>query len=346
MDIASAPAHTYVLYGNDDFSRKVFLDDLRRQLGMPEVVDANTTVLKGQGLTLELVRDACSAMPFLADRRLVMVEGLLRQHDEPQGTRGRGRASRQAREGLVQWEGLGAVVASLPPTTLLVFLEERLQKSNPLFQAIKGAVQVVEFAMPQGDALRRWIQRRAGEAGIALSPGAIGLLMDFVGGDLWALSGELDKLALYAGDRTVEERDVEALVARTREASIFQAVDAALVGQPGRAMRLFASLRQDATASYVVIMLARQLRFVLVAQDLLRQGVPGKELGKRLGLADFATRTVQEQARRHPAERVASMYRLLLEADMAMKTGELEDQLALETLVAELARSPTRGASR
>ncbi len=67
----------YVLHGEDDFSQKEFLDNLRDEVGVPELLEANTSVLAGGELTLGQLRDVCSVVPFLAERRLVVVKGLL-----------------------------------------------------------------------------------------------------------------------------------------------------------------------------------------------------------------------------------------------------------------------------
>ncbi|MBI2171995.1 MAG: DNA polymerase III subunit delta [Chloroflexi bacterium] len=330
----------YLFYGPEEFAKKEVLDRLKAAVGLPEVLEANTTLLKGQGLTLARLQDACSAAPFLAERRLVLVEGLLSQAGEPQGQRPRGRTPRPVQGGPDPWEGLPAALGSLPPTTILVFLEGDLRNRSPLFQRIAPLAEVQMFHVPSGDALRSWIRARVSTAGASVSAGAVDLLVELVGGNLWVLQGEIDKLALYASGGTIAEQEVEALVSNSREANIFRAVDAVLAGQTGRALQLFRSLRQGgADASYILTMLARQLRFVMVAQELVGSGLPRNELAQRLGLAgEFALRTVEEQARKYTADQLEGMYRLLLQADVSIKTGDVEEPLALEMLVAELAQ--------
>ena len=111
------------------------------------------------------------------------------------------------------------------------------------------------------------------------------------------------------------------------------------------AMQTVSSLRRGgAEVSYIIVMLARQLRLILLAQELVPQRLPGSELGRRLGLtSEFAVRATQEQAHRHSRGQVTLMYRRLLDTDLAIKRGELGEQLALEILVAELVQSAGRG---
>ena len=128
------------------------------------------------------------------------------------------------------------------------------------------------------------------------------------------------------------------LVAQSREASIFAAVDAALLSRTGPALQLVHRLLDDgAPVSYVLAMLARQLRLVLVAQELLRDQVPHEEAGKRLGIAsEYPLRKTMDMARQLPTVRLRTAHSLLLETDVAIKTGALEERVALELLIARL----------
>ncbi len=336
-------ARISILYGPEEFRKKETLDKLRASVGMADVVDANTTVLTGKGLTLPELLSAASAMPFLADRRLIIVDGLLASVEEQQTSRPRGR-SRAAKSEADPWEGLPDALRALPPTTTLVFLDGEVRQTNPLLRALTPLAEVQVFQPPSGEALHRWIREQASEAGASMTQGAINALVELVGGNLWALHGEVEKLALHAAGKPIEEQDVHTLVAGSREASIFRFVDAVLAGHAGQAMQLLHGLRQGgAELGYLLTMIARQLRFVLVAQELMKAGVQGEALTERLGIRDFALRIVLEQARKYRAEQLEGMYRLLVDTDWAVKRGEMEEQLALETLVAELAGTGGQG---
>ena len=52
----------YVLYGEDDFTRKAVLDGLRREVGPSELLDANSTVLAGTVLTLMQLQEVESVL--------------------------------------------------------------------------------------------------------------------------------------------------------------------------------------------------------------------------------------------------------------------------------------------
>ena len=259
----------YVLHGVDDFSRKEFLDSLRNEIGVPELLEANTTVLSGGELTLAQLRDVSGVVPFLAERRLVVIEGLLARFDNSRPTR-RSRRSSSGQDRLNEWVGLVETLGQLPPTTNLVFLESSIRKDNPILGNLASVADVREYRPLGGDALERWIIERVSNTGARIERQAVRKLVDLVGGNLWVLSGELEKLALYAESDVIDDKMVELLVSYSREANVFRAVDAIIGGRASDAMQLVGWLRESGgDASYVIAMLARQLRLVLVLQELL-----------------------------------------------------------------------------
>jgi len=230
------------------------------------------------------------------------------------------------------------MLAQVPETTVVVFVDGPLRRDNPLMRQVASHAEVRAFPLLRGQDLTAWIRQRVTSVGATISEQAIRLLIEYVGGDLWATSGEVEKLALYSGGEAISEEAVRLLVGRSREASIFDMVDGVLKGEASAALQVLRRLLQGgADASYVIIMLARQLRLVLLTQELLQRRVTRTELGARLGLtADFAVRRTEQQARQHTSGQMVAMYGRLLDTDLTIKQGEVADDLALETLVAEL----------
>lgn len=272
--------------------------------------------------------------------RLVVVEGLLSaQERRPGRTRGRTRNAGASAPSLGGWEDLSQAVPGMPETTLLVFTDGPLTDSNPLLKLLRPISLVQCLTAPAGEALARWIKDSAQQRGAAISPAAIKRLSDLVGNDLWTLDRELEKLSLFATGRGINEADVEELVSQVREANIFSAVDAMILGRPGVALRLLRQLRQDGRdISYIIAMVERQLRLLALTRDSMDNGLPQRDLGARLGVSSqFVLRKAIEQARRLSREELALRYRRLLEADLAVKRGLMEPDLALELLVADQA---------
>ncbi len=327
----------HVLHG-DDFLVRQALKRLAAETGHEELLEGNRHLLDGRQVKAAELLANCNALPFMDSGRMVVVQGLLATQERRPG-RGRGARSATASGPSDGWRELAQAVPAMPDTTLLVFLDGPLAETNPLLRLLRPMAQIQELGAPAGEALARWIRQSAQERGASISPAAIRSLADLVGNDLRTLDQELEKLSLYATGRGIEEQDVKELVSQVREANIFAAVDAMIDGKPALALRLLHQLREGGReVSTIIAMVERQLRLLALARDSMDEGLAQRELGQRLGVtSQFVIRKTVEQARRHSWDDITWRYNRLLEADLAIKQGRLEPDLALELLVADQA---------
>lgn len=325
-----------VIFGEDNFSVEERVRGIAESIGQPEVRDPNTSVFEGDSYSKDEMLGAASAVPFLADRRLVLVRGLLGRLDG--GTRRRGRSAGRTPKG--DWTQLADELAALPPTTELVFVDGPLRHNGVGLRSAGPQAQAERFPAKRGVELERWINERFTAQAARPSPGAVSRLAELVGGDLRTLDQEIRKLALYAVDRPVEARDVNLMVSRAGETNVFAAVDAVLERRTAVAVRLMHQLREEgASVQHLLFMLARQVRAALLVQELSGNGLPGEEIARRTGLnPGYPLRKTLEQSRRFPFEYLADVHRRLLAADLAFKSGT-DERLGVELLVARLSSS-------
>ena len=333
-----------VIFG-DGFLAPRRLAQLEAEQAPEGVLDANRHRLQGSRANPAEVLSIVNAIPFLDDHRVIVMEGLLGTAESSTSRQRSGRRAASADSPAVnEWRALADGIPNMPESTVLTFIDGPLSGNNPLLRLLRPVCQVEELSAPRGEALARWTKETAEAKGAAISPSAIRSLTDLVGNDLWTLDQELEKLSLYVssrGSREIAEADVQSMVSQVREASIFVAVDAMIDGRPTVALRLLHQLKEDGReAPYIIGMVERQLRLLALARDAIDQGVAAGEIGGRLGVSsNFVVRKTLEQARRHPLPDIVWRYNRLLEADLAIKQGQLEPELALELLVGEQAAS-------
>jgi len=163
------------------------------------------------------------------------------------------------------------------------------------------------------------------------------MLAALVGNDLRLLDQEIDKLLLYADGQQVTTEEVRALVSRARETSIFDLVDCVGRRQTGKALLLLHRLLDDGEAPlYLLAMLARQIRILIQVSELRAQGLNQQEVAKRLKLHPYVVEKGLAQARNFEMPQLEAAHSQLVETDWAIKTGKMEDVLALDTLVVAL----------
>lgn len=326
----------YLLFGEDDFSLREVLEEIKGGLGGEELLAYNTTVLDGKHLTLNQLMNACSVVPFLASKRLVIVTGLLGRFEQ-QGSGARpGR--RPVASDVGDWQALKGYVTGMPPSTVLALVDGKIRRDNPLLRSLATQAVVREFPLLRGNRLHDWIGARVKKAGGDISPSAVRLLADLIGGNLWVMSSEIEKLCLYSQGRRIEEGDVMRVVSYSRESNVFAVIDALMRGQTSAAATLLHRLLDEGAAPpYLLFMITRQFRLLVQAKELSSQRLPASQIATRLGLgSDYAVRKILEQSRGYSMERLEAAYRSLLDTDISIKTGRFGSELALDLLVVEL----------
>jgi len=327
----------YLLTGQDDFSLNESLEEIKKGVVDPALAEANTTILEGQQVTLDQLRLVVETIPFMAERRLVIIKGLLARF-EPKGKPGRQKRDTATAGQQNSHKSLAATMLQIPESTVLVLIDQEIKGNNPLFKELVGKVEVKSFPLLRGAKLRQWVEKRVVTEGGSISAQAVDLLVKLVGGNLWIMASEIVKLVLFASGRRIEAEDVNRLVSYAQQSNVFTMVDAILESKGGVAeQQLQWLLQRGATSAYLLVMLSRQVQLIVRAKGLRSQKKSNIEIQNKLGVsADFAFRKILEQAERYPLPRLRQVYARLLETDLAIKTGKYDGELALNILIATL----------
>ena len=344
----------YILHGEDELARSDLVAEFKSKIGDKTTRDLNVTVLDGRRITLaELIHHA-DTIPFLADKRLVVVEGLLtrltssRRRDseesEPSG------ASRELLKGLLEY------LAHVPESTRLVLVEPRgLPASNPVLRlALETDKRTVKaLPLPPKESMIGWVQKRARSHGGEFTAQAATALVTAVGYDpkpsdrdrtpeqgnkLRQLDQEIQKLLAHANwSRPVTPEDVASLVSEALQGDLFGMVDALAAGNGKRAfVEMHRLIDQGKAPLELFGMIVRQFRLMIEIKELAERGMTGQAVAERLSLHPFVADKTGKQAQAFSMAQLEAIYRRLLEMDVQIKTGLTEDVAALDLLVAGL----------
>lgn len=335
----------YIFHGDDEFQRAEFVRSLKARMGDPAMADLNTITLNGRTTTLRDLTNACNAMPFASDRRLVIVDGLLTR------LRSRKKGTKQQPAGHLkkfEQELLAYLERGLPPTARLLFLEPgKLGNKNPLTRSpiLKLARStypnnIKSFDQPTGAALTQWIVQRVRQRGGNIDRAAATELAAYAGNDLRHVDQEIAKLVLYAGgERAIVVEDVRQLVSDARETSIFDLVDAVGRRKEDLALRLLHRLLDEGSApTYLLAMITRQVRILLQIKTLLEQHLAQKDIAARIGQHPYVVQKGIGQAHNFTSVQLRRGFAQLFKVDLAIKTGRIDPIVGLDLLIVALSR--------
>jgi len=327
----------YIFYGHDEPTLKEKLDELIQKSTNPASADLNMSRLDGRTASVGEIEMAARSLPFLADVRLVLVENLT-----------------ESASGRAAVEHVGGMIPTLPDSTRLIFLETgrseddgdsggkrsagRQQALKKLINQIEADPRGVVIACEPPPDIARWLQNRAKKHSASLDGGGARLLAERIGSNLVLGDTELAKLATYAADRPITAEDVNLLTPYSAEANIFAMVDALGQRKGQIALTALRQLFDDGDEPLKVFgMITRQFRLLIQMREQLDAGVSANTAAQNLSLRDFIARKLAEQARLYRMDQLERILEYLLETDVAIKTGKIDGELALEQLVARLA---------
>ncbi|MDW8298276.1 MAG: DNA polymerase III subunit delta [Anaerolineae bacterium] len=356
----------YIFHGDNQFELRAELRAVRARMAEADGTgDLNISIFDGTTTSVAEVISTAQMLPFLSDRRLVIVEGML-TYLAPQPKRGKGKVAEtesakapEERQNAAALNALLAALPTLPDTARLIFAEPTtLRDSHPVLKFAKqddsrGLVKLFAVKLdpksrvdrPKWDSawLNAWIAKRVEHYGATIERRAITILAQQVGQDLYALDNECAKLATYVGNsRPITEKDIAALTQYVPEANIFDIVEALGKGDSRTALLLMhrSVERFGESPLGILTMINRQFRLLIQVREALDDPRCEAELRQTedfRNLPEYAIDRLREQARRFPLRELERIYRHLLEVDYSIKTGKVSDVLALDLLASGLA---------
>jgi DNA polymerase-3 subunit delta len=319
--------NVYFLFGTDEFAITRKLKEFEKDFPDPTSADMNTAHLDARSSSEDDLNNAVNAIPFLAKRRLVLLQNPSSKYNNP-----------SARKKFLEF------IEKAPETTRLVMYESVEPKEAEKHWLVKAAekhnklIQSRAFMLPRLRDMTGWIINETKNQGGQIEPRAAEMLKDMVGVDTRQAGMEIAKLLAYVNwARPVTAQDVETVCIVTSQQSVFDFVDALANGNGKSAQHLLHRLLESEDEFSLWGMVIRQFRLLIQAREILDQRGNQQDVARALGVHPFVAEKAAQQAARFSIESLEYIYRKLLAIDEGVKTSQVTLDLALDTLVVELA---------
>lgn len=135
--------------------------------------------------------------------------------------------------------------------------------------------------------LPKWLTNQARQRQLNLAPELTGFLIELFEGNLLALSQELQKLSLLFGSNLISLEQAEPLVIKQAKFNPFQVIDALLMGDCKKCIRMLDQLQQEgAAAGQIIWVLHKEISQLYAMLNQIAQGTPLNELYKQYRIWD------------------------------------------------------------
>lgn len=318
----------YYLHGPDGFMLKTAVEAVVEAALPDGRNDFNFEQFRGNDATAEAIRSAAETLPFMTERRVVVVRDVQQM---PSG----------------ELDDLKEYFKDPSPTTCMIVVamtaKKKLDGRTSAVKAMRKAAAEYEFKELREREVGEIIRRNARPLDLELDTNAVAYLVEALGTDMAALVSALEKIDLYVGTdrRRATVEDVQAIVADTRVKTVFDLTEALGSRDFGESLKILDRMMVGGESPIgITAMIARHFRIVGRLQDGTVARLKKNEAARKVGVHPYFLRDYKGDARRFSRPEVEQLRRRLTETDLALKSSRLADRVVMEGLLYDICSRP------
>ena len=305
----------YLLSGEEAFLRNSYKNRLREAVTGGDTMNYN--YFEGKNLDVREIIALADTMPFFSEKRLILIEdsGMFKG-----GSAG---------------EEMADYLPQMPESTCLLFVESETDKRSKLYKAVKKYGYAAELGRQDFNQLGRWAAGILAKDGKKITGRTMERFLAKTGDDMEQILSELEKLVSYTlGRDVITDEDVEVVCTTQVTSRIFDMIAAISNRQVRKAMDLYEDLLTlKEPPMRILFLIARQFNQILQVKELAGKGMDKGTIASRLKLSPYVAGKIMLQARSFTKEQILECVTLCVDTEEAVKTGRIQDRLAVELLI-------------
>lgn len=193
-----------------------------------------------------------------------------------------------------------------------------------------------EFTALTNLEVENWIKQKSKELSLKLDQNQVQLLTSMIGNNLWQLENELTKLANFSQNRPILNSDISLLIKSNSDDDIWKLIDSILNNRPKLAIKLISDQISLGTNELALLaMIVKQFKILLEISQALstHKNLQAEYISQILKIHPYVAKKSLILAQKYNFNNIVKAYRLLLTADLKIKSSIIKPKLVLEQLV-------------
>jgi len=320
------------LYGSDTYRSSTQLSLLKKKFTSERSEsNLNISTLSARGLKIEKFRQAILSSGLFSKKRMIILHDLLKK--EVAGSS----------DELIQ--GIMDILEKIQEDkkNILIFKEEEIEEKKlsdgqkKLFTILKKEKFYPEFKPLTKAKVKIWLEKFIQQNNLTIENQALDYIIDTLGGDLWSIKNELDKLIVNLSGNQIKLKDVKNLIRPTAEQNIWNLIDA--FGQKNKKLAsqlLLEQMEAGITTDYLMSMLNYQYKIIIRVKSYLKnkpEHISPHQIAKELSLHPYVCQKAFIQQQSYKIEELKKIYQQLLKIDILKKTRQIDAEILLNLLI-------------
>lgn len=271
--------------------------------------------LDGEVIDVEQFVGALQSLPFLASKKMVVVQGLSKN------------------KSLV--EQSGDLLSGIPDSTDLVIVEGKLDKRSVYYKTLKKLPGFTEYEELDEAALAQWAVNTASDVGAELTRSDAGYLVHRVGPNQQLLASELTKLALYSPQITKDA--ITDMIDMHPRSTVFELLDAAFHGDTSRTIELYDEQRALKVEPQAILALIAWQIHILALIKVAGASRSPADIACEGHVSPYVVNKSMTIAKRLTTLQIRSLVHDVLTVDARIKSEPIDPDAALIDLLVRIA---------
>jgi len=313
----------YLFYGDEEYLKKEYEYKFRKSI-IPDGMDImNFNVYEGNKININDLIDNSEMLPFMNDYRLIIIR----------------KSDLFIKIKKDDYNKLNKYMQDILKSTILIFIENKIDKRNSLFKTVNKLGYVCEFNTPKENKLAQWIENIVLKSGKSISNSTVIYFIRNVGGNMETLKNEVDKLIDFSTGNTITIEDVNNICTKSIESQIFELVSFIGNKKVEKAINIYNNMLIQKQQPIVILsMIARQFRLIMQSKYLYkRNSYTPEQIAYEISSREFMVKRYISQSYNFTVKGLINAIEECLETDIKIKTGQINDKIAVEMIIIKYA---------
>lgn len=337
-----------LLFGPEQFHVEWATDKLIEKYINPVTRELDVTVFNEKPSVEEII-NACETLTMFSERRLVVVSksGYFKgkeietkeatSEDSPDFNEKSNKTGSET-------DLLCEYLAHIPPSTILVFKEEDVNKKLKPYKAIKRLGKDYDFDTLKREDIKVFIRNRVKKNSKEIRGEIVNLIYDLSGYGhknseytLYNLENDLMKIIAHSENVEITSLDVTSTLEGDLDTFVFSLVEAMGSGKKGEALNLYSNIISGGGKFFVILgLLISQYELMFDVKELLDKGKTLPSIETVLKVNGYRLKKAMPTIQKYSAGELGLLLKKLFAMERNIKSGLIEENLAMEIFIGEL----------
>ncbi|MBD3281048.1 DNA polymerase III subunit delta [Candidatus Dojkabacteria bacterium] len=212
---------------------------------------------------------------------------------------------------------------------ILILHNKSIDKRKKFYKTVKKEGQVYSSSKLKGKQLSAWIVKRVQDLQLKIDRQSLNYLVMRLGDDQQIIESELDKLIKLQDEGVqITQELIEHIVTDNSEVSVWDLTDNLIASNKKGSIRELDKVMRNSEYEQVVGLIVSQLRQLYIASS-----VETREKMISHKIHPFVASKLISKIRNFPVNKLKKLYQKIVNMEIAVKTGKIDKELALDLLV-------------